>query len=153
MDTLLKTQIEKLFPNLKKEGYKITSPETQFYNCIAWAVEDDTKRWDPSGYYWPTDIPTEITVNTFILLFNKYGYEKCANRKREEGYQKIAMYIDKSGIPQHVARQLDGGKWTSKIGSLEDIEHNSLEGLVGDEYGIAGIYLKKKKQPSSFSRY
>lgn len=148
MVIFLKNQIEKLFPTLKKEGYKITSPETNFYNCIAWAIEDDAKRWDPtpfSGYYWPADIPTEVTMTTFIMLFNKYGYAKCDTKDHEEGCQKIAIYMDKKGAPQHVARQLDNGKWTSKLGDFEDIEHNNLEGLEGKEYGEARVYLKRKK--------
>ena len=28
----------------------------------------------------------------------------------------------------HAARQLPSGKWTSKLGDADDIEHNTLEG-------------------------
>lgn len=80
MNTSFDNEIEKLFPSLKKEGYSITSPETTFYNCIAWAIEDDTKRWDPtpfSGYYWPENVPTLVSVGTYMHLFSKYGYAKC----------------------------------------------------------------------------
>jgi hypothetical protein len=37
---------------------------------------------------------------------------------------------------------LPTGKWTSKLGALEDIEHE-LEGLIGDRYGKIGQILKK----------
>jgi hypothetical protein len=43
----------------------------------------------------------------------------------------------------HAARQLDNGKWTSKLGQLEDIEHESLEALSGAVYGSVVQVLKK----------
>jgi regulator of protease activity HflC (stomatin/prohibitin superfamily) len=48
------------------------------------------------------------------------------------------------GIPVHAARQLPSGMWTSKLGALEDIEHQ-LEGLAGDRYGKIGQILKRSK--------
>ncbi|NJL66080.1 MAG: hypothetical protein HC849_06250 [Oscillatoriales cyanobacterium RU_3_3] len=33
-------------------------------------------------------------------------------------------------------------KWTSKLGWLEDIEHE-LDGFVGDRYGVVGQILKR----------
>ena len=32
------TAIEKAFPKIRKQGYKITSIETLDYNCFAWVV-------------------------------------------------------------------------------------------------------------------
>ncbi|MCY7407984.1 MAG: hypothetical protein LH631_11575, partial [Alkalinema sp. CAN_BIN05] len=43
--------------------------------------------------------------------------------------------------PQHVARQLPNGLWTSKLGRLEDIEHE-LDGLSGDLYGTVQKFMK-----------
>jgi len=34
--------IETAFPDLTPETYRITSPPTLDYNCIAWAAEDET---------------------------------------------------------------------------------------------------------------
>jgi cobalamin synthase len=36
------------------------------------------------------------------------------------------------------------GMWTSKLGALEDIEHQ-LGGLTGDRYGKIGQILKRSK--------
>jgi hypothetical protein len=45
---------------------------------------------------------------------------------------------------QHIiARQLSNGKWTSKLGQDEDIEHENLEGLVGEIYGSVVCIMKK----------
>ena len=44
-----------------------------------------------------------------------------------------------------MARQLDSGKWASKLGKLEDIEHD-LTGVEGKVYGKVAQYLKKPRQ-------
>ncbi len=41
-----------------------------------------------------------------------------------------------------MARQVESGLWTSKLGSLEDIEH-SLEALEGSVYGAVAVLLKR----------
>jgi hypothetical protein len=46
----------------------------------------------------------------------------------------VALYADGQGVPLHAARQWPDGRWTSKLGAMEDIEH-ALQDLVGSEYG------------------
>jgi hypothetical protein len=71
------------------------------------------------------------------------GFSVCSDSDAEQGYEKIAVYgLD--GEYTHVARQLETGKWTSKIGALEDIEHDTLEGLIGTEYGPVEKLLRRK---------
>lgn len=53
----------------------------------------------------------------------------------DDGYEKVALYVDNAGIPTHMARQLPNGEWTSKLGQLEDISHNDLDALEGTQYG------------------
>lgn len=64
----------------------------------------------------------------------------------EEGFEKIAIYIDSHGKPTHAARQLSSGKWTSKLGQLEDIEHSNLDDVTGLHYGSVGAILKRQKK-------
>jgi hypothetical protein len=59
----------------------------------------------------------------------------------EPGYEKVALYA-LAGLPKHAARQLPGGRWTSKLGPLEDVEH-ALEGLIGTWYGNVVQILKR----------
>jgi hypothetical protein len=54
------------------------------------------------------------------------------------------IYVDSSGTPTHMARQLSNGNWTSKLGDAEDIEHAQLEQLEGDIYGVAYQFLRRK---------
>ncbi len=138
--------MENDFPNLKNTGFKITSPRTIEYNCIAWAAEDQESWWWPDQnkqYYWPPDVPREENIEAFIKAFEILGYRVCQDIKFEKGFIKIAIYAEPNGKPTHAARQLESGKWTSKLGGFEDIEHNDIEGVSGGLYGSVSIIMKK----------
>jgi hypothetical protein len=131
------------FPNLLIEPLLHTSNETLNYNCIAWSVKDDTKWWWPDNYsYWPINIPRENKVESFIKLYESYGYKQCSDGVHEFGVEKIALFVDKAGNPTHVARQLENGNWTSKLGRYIDVEH-SLDSLSGGSYGNPMLFFKK----------
>ena len=140
-------RIESAFPKIRKEGYKITSVETPDYNCFAWAIDDKSKWWSPAadgGYYWPDGVPKNTAVKSFIKLYKiEGGYEPCDNDRVEKGFEKIAIYADTLGDVTHVAKQKTSGKWTSKLGDWEDLEHNTLVALEGDFYGKAVQILKR----------
>ncbi|OCR02923.1 hypothetical protein BCD67_03250 [Oscillatoriales cyanobacterium USR001] len=143
----VKVWIERDFPNLSTTGYEITSPDTIDYNCIAWAAGDDQRWWWPDSQnidYWPEGVPREVTVDAFIQAFQSVGYEVCASDNLESGFQKIAIYAHSTGKPTHATRQLLNGKWTSKLEQDEDIEHESLEGIMGEVYGIVVCIMKKE---------
>ena len=84
----------------------------------------------------------ESDVAAFVAAFSTLGYEPCTDGTLEDGFEKIAIYRSPSGI-QHAARQLSTGKWTSKLGSLEDIEHATPAELEGSEYGQVVQYLRR----------
>ncbi|MCT7972148.1 DUF7689 domain-containing protein [Laspinema olomoucense] len=138
--------IEADYPNLLESGYRLTSSDTIDYNCIAWALEDTSKWWWPDEMgqqYWPPPMKREESLEAFIQVFASFGYEVCETASVEVGFQKVALYADSNRTPTHAARQLDSGKWTSKLGSGEDIEHHELDGLVGEKYGQVAAILKK----------
>ncbi len=136
-----------LFPNLSDSNYQNTSPRTREYNCIAWAANDSSRWWEPAptgaGYYWPVSGITEPSIENGIAAFKQLGFSKTTNLQYEEGYERIAVY-EQDGEYTHAARQLPSGKWFSKMGALEDIEHNTLEGLVGAEYGTVHAIMRRK---------
>src|SRR4030042_2918871 len=112
--------LEYLFPD------QITSPETNDYNCIAWAAGDDRHWWepDPMGlYYWPPNAPRLWTIDALTKAYETIGFIVCQNGNPQEGFIKIALFTDVYNIPKHAARLLPTGKWTSKCGPAEDIEH------------------------------
>lgn len=140
---LVVAQIEGLFPKLKPSGYKLTSLRTPQYNCIAWAAGDSANFWwpDPPGY-WPPGVPRQRTMAAFIAAYATVGYAPCADGTLEIGFERVALYADGNGLPTHAARQLVNGRWTSKLGKLEDIEHE-LVGVEGDSYGTVAQYLRR----------
>ncbi len=81
-------------------------------------------------------------MTALTLLFEQLGYSVCPEAELEEGYEKIALY-ESRGEATHAARQLENGKWTSKLGENSDKEH-TLEGLEGPEYGEVVRILKRE---------
>jgi len=140
--------LEKVFPGLAKGFYSIMSPATPRYNCIAWAAGEDERCWEPGCLpyaYWPDGISEDFDMDAFIEAFSTLGYEPCEDGKMEEGYEKIALFVDDSGEPKHASRQLASGRWTSKMGIAgEDIEHD-LEDIEGSLYGDVSCFMKRKQ--------
>lgn len=124
-----------------------TSERTRKYNCIAWAAGDTEKWWWPLGFYWPSGIPKETTLEAFIALFKSLGYEDCYTPELETGYTKVALFC-KQDSPTHAARQLEDGFWTSKLGEEIDVRHefNELATVpqLANLYGDITFLMKKK---------
>jgi hypothetical protein len=142
--------IETLFPRLQSSGYRVTSPPDDVYNCIAWAVGVTGAWWwpgDPERTYWPADVPREPTLARIRLLFATLGYEECVGTEHEAGFEKVAIFSSPVAKPTHVARQLASGRWTSKLGESEDIEHE-LRDLEGEVYGLV-VLVMRRALPSS----
>lgn len=141
------SNIEDAFPKIRKAGYKITSPETLDYNCFAWVAEDASQWWSPGvgvGYFWPIGVPTKLEIASFVKLYESHGgFSVCSDARLEKGFEKIAIYANESGEATHAARQTKSGRWTSKLGDWEDIEHSTLEALEGEFYGKAVQILKR----------
>lgn len=133
------------FPNLTNANLRVISPKTPSYNCIAWAAGDISRWWEPDPLYlcyWPQEVLREWTIDAIKALFVYLGYEECESEELEEGYEKVAIFVKIPGIPKHVARQLPNGRWTSKCGKAEDIEHD-LHGVSGDVYGNVSSILRR----------
>jgi hypothetical protein len=131
------------WPYLFSEGYDVTSIETWDYNCIAFAADVQTDWWWPDDNgdgYWPIK-EREETIECFIAAFKFLGYEVCGDGL-ETGYEKIAIYTLKN-VPTHAAKQLPDGRWKSKLGPWEDIEHNTLKAVEEYIYGKAVVIMRR----------
>ena len=141
-------RIESEFPHLRGGNYQVTSPRTRTYNCIAWAAGDTTEWWwpdepdDPQSAHWPAGVPRVETLVAFRQAFTTLGYVACDGEELELGFEKIALFTDAEGVPRHAARQLPSGRWTSKLGPMEDIEH-TLHDLTGTVYGSVVLVMKR----------
>src|SRR5438270_371120 len=77
-----------------------------------------------------------------LAAFTTLGYVVCSGEELEPGFQKIALFANDQGIPRHAARQLVSGRWTSKLGKMEDIDH-ALRDLEGTLYGSVVLVMKR----------
>jgi len=138
-------ELESIFPHLTPFNHSITSPVSPDYNCIAWAAGETDRWWWPlagSFAYWPSNVPVQETLDAFIKAFGSIGFTPCGNAVIEQGHEKVALYVDENGKPTHAARQRPNGRWTSKLGQGQDIEHE-LDGLTGAVYGVVAQVLKR----------
>jgi hypothetical protein len=152
-------EIKRWFPDLSDDNFAITSDEAAHYNCIAWAGNDDSQKWEPEnldGRFWPDNLDRDKKLETFIKLYEICGgylpFEN-ENADLEGGFEKVAIFctIDTKTMQKevsHAARQLPSGKWSSKLGDFEDIEHDSLFSMQGVWYGTVCKILRKSTTAS-----
>jgi hypothetical protein len=137
--------LEQILPELVRDGYAVTSPRSDSYNCYAWAAGDDTRVWFPDRHhqhYWPIRLRNR-RIETYAQAFATIGYTSCGmDCSLEVGYEKVAVYAV-GFLVEHMARQLPDGTWTSKCGEDQDIVQNTLSSLEGDEYSFVRMILKR----------
>ena len=88
------------------------------------------------------------TLESFVAAFELQGYHVCDNSTHEPEVEKIAIFTRPSGEPTHAARQLGSGKWTSKLGPDEDIEHDRVEAVGGTLYGDVATVMGRPREPA-----
>lgn len=135
------TWIEQQFPDAVGR-FLVTSKPDESHNCIAYAAGVEDEWWSyRTGYKWPA-FRSPLT-NSLVAVFATQGYVKCKSPKLESRYKKVALY-ERNGIWTHAARQEPNGKWKSKLGIDEDIEHDTPECLCGDYYGMLHCIMRKR---------
>lgn len=145
---MMSRHLEEAFPRLRGSSYEVTSPRDTEYNCIAWAVGESDRWWWPDGRaFWPDDLPRERSLDAFVQAFGRLGFSGCESPEFEPGFEKIALFADAHGCPTHAAKLQPSGRWTSKLGKEEDIEHE-LEDLEGSHYGSVATILKRPATPT-----
>ena len=73
--------------------------------------------------------------------FETLGYTKCDEDKIDvQSVERVALFT-KDGNPTHACRQLESGRWTSKMGAGVDIDHPTPEALEGDIYGKVTLLM------------
>lgn len=116
------------------------SKPTPDYNCFGFAHNRCEDKWfephpenepypDPDIIpYWPSHIPRDYTLQSFLALYNSIGYERCDSGEEEQGYLKVALLLDKWSEPIHATFQDDKGEgWLSKLGREDDVVHDLAE--------------------------
>jgi hypothetical protein len=141
---MVEPNLEDVFPGLRGQPYQIQSPRDHRYNCIAFAAGDVHNWWWPDAAgedTWPAGVARAETVGAFRDAFATLGFVVCDDEQLESGYERIALFA-LAGVPKHAARQLPSGRWVSKLGPGEDIEHELLD-LTGMAYGAVVLVMKR----------
>jgi hypothetical protein len=124
--------IQRDFPLLNDGNHKETSPIDFNYNCLAFALGDLKKWWEPPGqfgFYWPAGFPNDVSIPTVSSLIKLHGYTVEVPLNETPDTDAIAIYAEGSDW-SHFAKY-SGGVWMSKLGDGKDISHDRLEDLEG----------------------
>lgn len=136
------------FPNLRLDDrFRINSPRTSVYNCIAFAL-GLTDRWvDPSvnipGHWWPPLQQSDpYSDKSLIEVFEFFGFTECEDNNIEDGYDKVALFGN-DDVWKHAAKIVDENLEHSKFGNCWDAYHKP-ESVFGPVYGYIYTYMKRK---------
>jgi hypothetical protein len=144
MGTSSQLPIDPDFPNSRADNYEKSSEATIIYNCIAWAIGESHRWWQPDRFrFWPAGALYNTSKEALIDAYEKIGFEKCENGNVEDGFLKVALYTKDNINYEHAARLEQNGIWKSKLGEDIDIDH-SLEALENGLYGNVYQFMKKK---------
>lgn len=131
----------KLDPN-----FRLTSPFTYQYNCIAFAMGMQD-RWVDSAnlpWHWWPPVEKGMTVTHLVKAFEYFGFEDCGmDDSFDKEYDKIAIY-QKEGQWTHAARIIDDGIYHSKFGASYDGVHSRGDVLQA-QYGDVVIVMRRLK--------
>jgi hypothetical protein len=135
------------FPALRDQPFTRTSDATEDYNCFTHAVgRADVWSWPEGSSHWLSGVPRDGTIAGLLAGLRLFGYEPCEMGDPEPGVEKVCVYA-REGSPEHVARQLPSGEWTSKLGRGLDITH-TLTALAGAMYGSPVAFMKRPHSAS-----
>ena len=80
------------FPQLTAANSRLTSPEDEDYNCLAWAAENSDRWWWPDPQqqsYWPAGVSRDETVGAFADAYGPLGYNERTHATLEAGKPKV----------------------------------------------------------------
>jgi hypothetical protein len=144
------------WPNTRYHPLVIKSPKTIKYNCAAFAVGQEDYWFECADeslkqlylgsceFHWPENILQNASLNAYIELYEQHGFEKLSSLNADfvGGVTKIALY-GKGDDFMHASKQMPDGRWASKLGPLQDVEHDNLRVLEGPTYGMVKAIMQK----------
>ncbi len=130
-------------------NFKLLSPFSFQYNCIAFAL-GMTDRWvDPSAipWHWWPPIEKGPDIDHLKNAFKYFGFEECGmDDEVDELYDKIALYHIANHWT-HAARIVADGICHSKFGESYDGYHSSGNVLQA-QYGDVCLIMRRLKTDS-----
>jgi hypothetical protein len=159
-----RAHIEYWFPNSSSpDVLEISSPKDLCYNCVAWSVGINSHWVEPyldlgvkvePWAIWPNEEDRGSSIDIYVRMFRGEGFVKASKASYEPGFDKIVIYWHKATKSfTHVARQMEGGEWWSKLGKASDVKHKKPDtlGPVGSPAGYGEVwgYMKRPKGAAS----
>jgi hypothetical protein len=124
--------------------YQVTSEWDDNYNCIGFAITNGKlENWN---HLQPNKWIGQRTpsIHSLVRVCEARDFKRCGmDMSLEPGFEKIALY-ELRGMYTHAARQLPDGRWKSKLGEDEDIEHDTPECLCGKFYGQVHCIMRRE---------
>lgn len=143
-------------------SFKINSPESKEYNCIAWAMGFDDRWVDPEDAdyihkkWWPEGVERSLEPEVLISAFKKLGFERCEDGCYVSDFDKVALYkgryynkltglFEEKIVWTHAAKIVGNNLYHSKIGESFDIYHSGRDLFRGTMYGTVYSYMQRSK--------
>jgi hypothetical protein len=98
--------------------------------------------------WWPEAAQIGWSVKALESVFRLTGYVVASDAELTPGMEKVAIFAADDKWT-HVARQLESGYWTSKLGQGVDIEHER-DGLSGSPYGDVALIMSRPRSSGPF---
>jgi hypothetical protein len=138
-------------PQLTEKNCRKIADSDSRYNCLAFAAGDTDHVWDPGidqGYYWPPTAPQEGTIRAWVEALRCVGFGGYDGRAADLTPTLVKVVIfGRAFQATHAARQLKDGRWASKLGDWEAMEHDTPELLEGPSYGTIQIFMSRPRTP------
>src|SRR5438132_2791154 len=88
-------RLELWFRGLRGAKWKLTSRETKRYNCLAWAIGENHRRWEAGNGFWPNNIERDLSIVTLVRAYMTRGFVACPEadgRTYRPEYETIVLY-------------------------------------------------------------
>ena len=141
----IRSDIESWFPNIIGNNFKIIKTTGDF-NCVSYTLDIfDGWMWTNTEIWPYKEVPRNLGLNSFKMLYNIYGYVKNCISEKKKKKKKIAFY-SKDKTPTHACKQYRN-IWRSKLGPSVIIEHELdwICGYADDAYGEVAFIMKRGK--------
>ncbi len=133
-------------PLKNDKNFKLLSPFSFQYNCIAFAL-GMTDRWvdhENIPWHWWPPVEKGAKIEHLIKAFNFFGFEECGmDDTIDELYDKVALYQTDDQWT-HAARIVKRGILHSKFGESYDGIHSSGN-VLHLQYGKICLIMRRLK--------
>jgi len=149
---MAKHDIEADFPLLVGKQYDLSAENFNF-NCLAFALGDESNWWEPpkgAGQYWPPGFPDDLTIPTVEAIIRCHGFTVEIGVDEIPEADAIAIY-SVGDEWSHFAKFANDG-WRCKLGIGHDVIGFDLHDLETAMYGKVVKILRRPLPPSALEK-